>query len=93
MREDRIRVAKYTVHMTQMVSVTLTVDGEDVEDAIERAYDERPGGICAQCSGRGQGWARDDGGDLMIESVEDETGTEVYVEPEQWRRVQCEPGA
>lgn len=89
-------MAEYTVHFTQIVSISVTVEvddtGEDfdVEQVIEQAFDEAPSGVCAQCSGWHQTWSRDDSGaELNSESVEKD-GEEVYVEPEQWRRVRIE---
>lgn len=56
-------MAKYTVHFHQMAAagVTVEVDDEETEEltrekAIEKAYDELPTGICAQCGGWGQDW-------------------------------------
>lgn len=52
-------MAKYRVHFQSGASCTVTVEAEDEEAAIEAAYDELPGGICAQCSGWGQEWSID----------------------------------
>lgn len=87
---------KYTVHFQQVVSVSISVDidpseledGADVaEVAIERAHDEGAGGICAQCSGWGQSWSRDDDGELIVDTVSDESGEMIYTEPEEWQLV------
>lgn len=56
---------KLTVNFSQVVSVSVTVDADDVEAAIEAAYDDAPTGICAQCSGWGKSWSRDDDGELQ----------------------------
>ena len=81
---------RYTVNFSQVVSVTVTVDADDVEQAIEAAHDEAPTGVCAQCSGWGQHWSRDDDGELNVESVY-HGDDEVCVEPETWRRVPIIP--
>jgi hypothetical protein len=62
---------KYRVHFETMASVSVDVelsdeefedaDGDAVEIAIERAYEELPGDVCAQCSGWGTKWSRDQG--------------------------------
>lgn len=82
---------KYTVNFSQIVSVSVTVDADDIESAIEAAYDEAPSGVCAQCSGWNQDWSRDDVGELVVEEVSDETGAEVHRESETWQRVPFTP--
>lgn len=84
---------KYTVNFQQVVSVSVTVDidgdrEEDlVEAVIERAFEEAPSGVCAQCSGWGQDWGRDDDGELVVDSVMNESGETIHTEDEEWRLV------
>jgi hypothetical protein len=62
---------KYRVHFETMASVSVDIelsdediakfDGEEKEAAIEKAWEELPGDVCAQCSGWGQKWSRDQG--------------------------------
>lgn len=62
-------MAEYQVHFLQTVSISVTVEADDPEDAIEKAFDEAPSGVCAQCSGWGQQWGRDDDGELIPDAV------------------------
>lgn len=73
-------MSEYSVYFTQTVGVTVSVEADDIEDAIERAYDEAPGSICAQCSGWGRSWDRDEDGELKLIAVSDESGNEVWSE-------------
>ena len=43
---------KYKVHFTGYASWGATVEAEDEEEAVDKAYDAAPS-ICAQCSGWG----------------------------------------
>ncbi len=78
---------QFTVRMTQVIDISVKVEAEDYEAAIEASFESGPGGICAQCSGWGHAWSRDDMGERVVESVDDESGTEVYSEHEHWTRV------
>ncbi len=79
-------MAKYRVYLETSVSVAVAVEVDDNlseddarEQAIEKAFDEAPGSICAQCSGWGENWSRDlgelelerdgDGKDVLPEKV------------------------
>lgn len=77
----------YTVHFTKLTSISVTVDAEDPQDAIEAALDAGPGGICAHCAGWQQAWSRDEGDELEPEYVLTEAGNEVWKAPDQWQRV------
>lgn len=46
---------KFHVHMQAYASTTITVEAEDYNEAIEKAYNEGTlAGLCAQCAGWGQ---------------------------------------
>jgi hypothetical protein len=78
----------YRVLFSQIVSITIDVEADDPEAAIEAAYEEGPGGLCFQCSGYRQSWSRDDDGELEAEAVYEQDGRdEVWGSPESWRRV------
>lgn len=53
-----------------------TVDADDVESAIEQAFEKRPN-LCAQCSGWGREWSLELGDEWELDTVEDENGEEV----------------
>jgi hypothetical protein len=64
---------KYRVYLTTTASATLDVEvpddlGEDEarEQAIEEAIQEAPSGVCASCSGYGQEWSLELGGDWDV---------------------------
>lgn len=72
-------MAEYTVYFSTNASCSVTVDDDDLDQAmvteyglkeilIERAYELVPGGLCAQCSG----WGSDVGVDLSGEWDVDE---------------------
>ena len=75
-------MSNYTVHFQQAVSLSLKVEADSPEDAIETAHEEGIPGICAQCSGWGRNWSRDDDGELVEESVDDEDGKTVWTAEE-----------
>lgn len=75
-------MTKYTVHFQQAVSLSLDVEAESPEDAIEEAHEEGVPGVCAQCSGWGKNWSRDDDGELVEESVSDDDGKTVWTAEE-----------
>lgn len=59
-------MAKYRVYLETGASVAVTVEVDDDLDeaeahaaAIEKAFDEAPRSVCAQCSGWGQKWSLD----------------------------------
>ena len=49
----------YYVDFTTTASLSVKVEADDAEAAIDAAYDELPGGVCAPCSGWGQAWVLD----------------------------------
>ncbi len=61
-------MTKYRVDLTAYASLTITVEVDDDLDedeareaAIEKAFEEQPGGLCFQCSGYRQSWSLDIG--------------------------------
>jgi len=70
-------MAKFTVQLIAASSISVTVEADDVDDAIDKAYNEEPGGICAQCSGWNENWCRDEG-DSEASEVMDENGNVVW---------------
>ena len=52
---------KYRVSMRAMAYLSVTVEAENEEDAIEAAYEEIPSGVCARCSGWNESWSLDIG--------------------------------
>ena len=76
---------KYRVHFETVASLSVTVeipddtDPDDIHEvAIDTAYNEIPGGICAQCSGWGQDWNFDIG---EYDLAKDFNGREITPEP------------
>jgi hypothetical protein len=61
----------YTVFLTTTASTCITVEAEDEETAIDKAYNKLPY-ICAQCSG----WGKDVGIELSGEWEVAEYGVE-----------------
>lgn len=52
-------MAKYDVSMTTRAYAIVTVEADNEDDAMERAFEEGPTSICAQCSGWGMPWSLD----------------------------------
>ena len=64
-------MARYRVYFETTASCTVEVDADDEDAAIDKAYDEIPSGVCAQCSGWGQPWSLDFGELDLIEDTDD----------------------
>jgi hypothetical protein len=71
---------EFTVHLQSVTGYGIKVEAETPEDAIELAYETGPGSICAQCSGWGSKWWREEGDELELVEVINEDGDEVYTE-------------
>lgn len=71
---------KYRVAMVQTASTMVEVEAEDVDDAIDKAWQEAPGGLCAQCSGWGHGPGIDLAGDWEPSEVFDDQNNQVWNE-------------
>ncbi|MFJ4107926.1 hypothetical protein [Oerskovia enterophila] len=54
-------MSKYTLYFTNVTSTAVEVEADDLDSALELAYNRLPGSICAQCSGWGESWDRDEG--------------------------------
>lgn len=44
-------MSKYRVTLTSTASITVYVEAEDKEEAIEAAFEQAPYEVCHQCSG------------------------------------------
>lgn len=69
-------MAKFRVHMTNVVSTSIEVEADDAEDAIEKAYDsnDMPGSIGIGAFGS----TSVDDSDWEASAVTDEFGDEVW---------------
>jgi hypothetical protein len=54
-------MAIYKVQLQRADWVTLTVEAEDEDAALDAAYELAPGEPCGQCSGWGESWYLDVG--------------------------------
>jgi hypothetical protein len=73
-------MSEFKVYFEGMAGMTVTVEADDVEAAIEKAYNEIPSGVCAQCSGWGEKWSLDVPDEWALDGVADENGKTVYTE-------------
>lgn len=48
-------MSTYKIFFSTTASSVVTVEADDLESAIDLAYDELPRDVCAQCGGWGQG--------------------------------------
>lgn len=76
---------QYQVHMSTVSSFSLTVEADDPDDAIEKAFGDSPT-ICAQCSGWGKGYGLDLGDTWEPDAVTLD-GEDAWVAKENWQRV------
>lgn len=81
---------EFRVHMSTVSSFSITVEAEDYEAAIDKAYEEHSPSVCAQCSGWRQNWSLDIGDTLETDAVEQD-GAEVYDAGESWVRRSTRP--
>jgi kynurenine formamidase len=68
---------EYRVYFTGSADLTVRVVADDPEEAIEQAYQDQPGDICAQCSGWRQKWSRDWPDEMEVYAVDDADGKQV----------------
>lgn len=54
-------MTEYRVYLKTWTDVAMTVEADDPDEAIDKAMEDMPRSICAQCSGWGQKWSRDEG--------------------------------
>lgn len=66
----------YRVAMSTTASLSIEVEADNETEAEEKAYEEGPRGVCAQCSGWGEKWGLDLG-DFEIDADSEFCG-EVY---------------
>jgi hypothetical protein len=71
---------EYTVHLQQNASTAVKVEADDPEDALELAWQDTPGGLCAQCSGWGNPPGIDLAGEWEPYEVVDAEGNTVWSE-------------
>lgn len=70
----------YTVYMEGYAGFYARVDADNHEEAISKAYDEAPSGICFSCSGYGKNWGLDIGDEFTPSTVlNNETNEEIVV--------------
>lgn len=68
---------RFTVYFNATTTISVDVEAEDAEAAIDLAYEELPGGLCIHCSGWDKSWGRDEG-EFEPDSVSDATGEDVW---------------
>lgn len=68
-------MAEYTIYLTAGASTAITVEANDLEDAIERAFERTPH-ICGNCAG----WGIEAGIDLGDWELDDEAAYSDYPE-------------
>lgn len=57
---------QYRVYLQQMAGTAITVEADSREEAMDKAYDNAPAGLCAHCSGFGSRPGIDLAGDWEI---------------------------
>jgi len=64
-------VSTYRLYFTSTLSTSVEVEAEDLESAIEAAYDsnQMPTSICAQCTGYGSSWSMDHTGEWEFDET------------------------
>lgn len=50
---------KYRVNFQTVASMSITVEADNEGDAIDKAYEGIPSGVCTQCGGWDQNWSLD----------------------------------
>lgn len=62
-------MSTYRLFFTSVLSTSVTVEADDLGEAIDAAYDsdQMPSTICAQCSGWGSSWYVDDSGEWQFD--------------------------
>jgi hypothetical protein len=78
---------EYRVHMSGVVSFSVLVVADDPDEAIDKAYQERSPGICAQCSGWRQNWSLEIPDDWEPDAVDNcADGSEAWSAKQRWTR-------
>lgn len=70
-------MSEFMVFFEGMAGLTIRVEADDPDDAVNKAYDEMPGGVCAQCSGWGKEWSLDVPDEWDVCLIEDGAGKDV----------------
>lgn len=78
---------KYRVFMLAFINLSIEVDADDPEAAVEKAYEDMPAEIGALDGGWGQSWSKEEGEYEAYEVTEDTTGKTVWTEGGMWQRV------
>lgn len=73
-------MSEYTVTFASNGSIFVAVEASDYNEAIDKAYNDLPRGLCVHCSGWDQSWGRDEGDPEAIEVVDGSTGKTVWTE-------------
>lgn len=73
-------MAKYIVYLTTTASTSVEVEAEDVDAAIDAAYDKDMPTLSAEASGWGHDWSLDLSDVWDVSSVGDEAGNVVHEE-------------
>ena len=84
---------KFRVYLSKVTEIGVTVEAPDPDSAIEAAYDHDVPGVCAQCSGYGRDWSRDENDVMEPEAVFEgsSSGPEVWGSGQRWARVSDSP--
>jgi hypothetical protein len=70
----------YRVAMEKVTDILVTVEADDPDEAIDKAYENEPS-LCAHCHGWGQDWSRDDDAEAEAYVVYDENDNTVWTKP------------
>ncbi len=68
---------KYRVYLQTVASVSVQVEAEDPDEALDAAYGQVPREVCAQCSGWGKSYSLDLGEWESDPKFPDETVEEI----------------
>ena len=73
-------MSTYRIFFTTTASATAEVEAENLDKAVEAAYDKIPDDVCAQCGGWGSDYSMELGGDWA--SADDYEVDGVWIENE-----------
>lgn len=72
-------MSTFNVHLEAFTGATVTVEAANAEAAIKKAHEEGEHiGLCAQCSGWGKKWGKDEGDEWVVLEVTDAEGETVW---------------
>jgi hypothetical protein len=70
---------KYHVHLDAVVGVSVTVEADTPEEAIDKAYEDGGfEGLCYQCSGYREPWSKEEGDYEPVSVTTYDDGKEVW---------------